>query len=246
MVRAAATDGDYRKAVALGEWALAIREKLTDLSGIFTTYRNYKVEDKGYAWWPGEVKQYRELAALIDGSRGELIRKLPLEWAFRRDPERKGLVVGYHTEPVDLAYWNAHQDQYDPESLKDYPADQWQTLRADLYAQAQGIRHPDGQSYVGDLWYRTDLELSADEVQGALHLRFPGLFNECWLYANGKEVGHRRQHKLYWANDYRFEWDLDLSGLLKAGKNRLALRCNCEHHFGGLFRRPFLYRAAGE
>jgi len=33
-----------------------------------------------------------------------------------------------------------------------------------------------------------------------------------------------------------------LAGKLKAGENTLALRCNCEHHFGGMFRRPFLYR----
>ncbi|SVD14821.1 uncharacterized protein METZ01_LOCUS367675, partial [marine metagenome] len=42
---------------------------------------------------------------------------------------------------------------------------------------------------------------------------------------------------------YRFEWDVDLTGKLKSGKNVLALVCKCEHHFGGMFRRPFLYRA---
>ncbi len=246
MVRAAATECDYAKAVAAGERALAVREQLTDMNGIFTTYRNYRVEDRGYAWWPGEVRQYRELLPLTDGTQGKLIAKLPLEWAFRRDPDRKGLESGYHAKPVDLSYWNAHQDEYTPDARKDYPSDKWEMLRTDLYAQAQGIRHPDRQSFIGDMWYRTDVELTADQARGNVHVRFPGLFNECRLYVNGQEVGYRKQGKMYWLNDYRFEWDVDLSGKLKPGTNTLALRCNCEHHFGGMFRRPFLYRPTGK
>ena len=115
-------------------------------------------------------------------------------------------------------------------------------LRSDFYAQAQGILHPDGQSFTGDLWYRCEVDLPAGESSTSLHLRFPGLFNECWLYVNGEEAGYRKQAKLWWFNDYRFEWDQDLTGKLKAGRNTVTLRCNCEHHFGGMFRRPFLYR----
>jgi len=242
MVRAAATDCDYAEAVAAGERALAVRERLTDMNGTFTTYRRYRVEDRGYAWWPGEVRQYRELLPLTNGTRGRLIAKLSLDWAFHRDPDRKGLARGYHTKPVDLSHWNEHKDEFDLDSLKDYPVDQWEVLRADLYAQAQGVRHPDRQSFLGDMWYRTDVELSADQARGNVHLRFPGVFNECWLYVNGREAGHREHGKLYWLNDYRFEWDVDLTGKLRAGMNTLTLRCNCQHHFGGMFRRPFLYR----
>ncbi len=242
MVRAAATDCDYANAVAAGERALAVREQLTDMNGTFTTYRRYKVEDRGYAWWPGEIRQYRELLPLTDGKQGKLIAKLPVDWAFHRDPDRKGLSRGYHTEPIDLSHWNVHKDEYDLDSLKDYPVDQWEMLRADLYSQAQGIRHPDRQSFLGDMWYRTEVQLTADQTRGAVHVRFPGLFNECWLYVNGREVAHREQGNLYWLNDYRFEWDVDLAGKLKSGENTLTLRCNCEHHFGGMFRRPFLYR----
>ena len=93
-------------------------------------------------------------------------------------------------------------------------------LRADLYAQAQGIRDPDRQSFTGDLWYRTDVDLTADQVKGKVHLLFPGLFNECWLYVNGTEVAHRQQGNIWWLNDYAFEWDVDLSGKLRAGRTR--------------------------
>ena len=48
---------------------------------------------------------------------------------------------------------------------------------------------------------------------------------------------------MWWVNDYRFEWDVDLTGKLKAGKNTIVLRLNNPHHMGGIWRRPFLYEA---
>ena len=238
MWRAAATDGDYAKAAAIGGKTLPIREKMTEMSGIFTTYR--KMGEHGTPWWPGEVKQYAKLATFTAGTNGTLIQKLPIDWAFRRDKARKGVEKKFGTQDVDLTYWNANKATLTPQTLKDYP-DEWEMLRSDLYVQAQGIRDPDRQSFTGDMWYRTDVELTADQLKGSVHLLFPGLFNECWLYVNGQEVGYRKQGKLWWLNDYAFEWDVDLTGKLKAGKNTIALRANCEHHFGGMFRRPFLY-----
>src|SRR5690606_24474735 len=98
----------------------------------------------------------RKLASFIDGSRGKLIAKLPLEWAFRRDPNDTGMVSGFAYNPIDLSYWSQHGKQLTPEQRKDYPTTQWEMLRTDLYAQAQGVLHPDWQSFTGYLWYRTD------------------------------------------------------------------------------------------
>jgi len=182
---------------------------------------------------------------VTNGNEGTLVARLPLEWAFRRDAENRGLNLGYAAKPIDLTYWKAHRDQVTPENRKDYP-DEWEMIRTDLYAQAQGIRHPDRQSFTGHMWYRTDVNMTDKQLEGPLHLRFPGLFNECWLYVNGKEVAHREQRNIWWYNNYRFEWDVDLTGHLKAGDNAIALRCNCEHHLGGMFRRPFLYRVEPE
>jgi len=243
MVKAAGTDIDYKKAVKLGEQALVIREKLTAMNGTFTTYKGMKVEDTGYAWWPGEVRQYRELEQWINGDKGELVVKLPLEWAFRRDPKNIGVKEQFAAGPVDLTFWKANRGTYTLDLLKDYPVSEWELLRTDLYMQAQGIRNPDRQSYTGYAWYRTEVDIPAEQADKNLHLRFPGLFNECWLYLNGEEIAHRTQNKLWWNNDYRFEWDVDLAGKLKQGKNILALRADSRHHFAGMFRRPFIYAA---
>lgn len=219
MVQAANTQADYQSAVAQGKRGLEIREQLTELNPTFTTYK--KIGESGYAWWPGEVQQYQELIPWTDGSKGTRIANLPLVWSFRTDPANQGLEQTWQTKAVDGS---------------------WRTLRTDLYAQAQGIVTEDYQSYSGHLWYDTQIELTAEQIQGPIHLRFPGIFNECWLYVDGIEVAHRPFKGLWWLNDYRFEWDVDLTCKLKPGKNRFTVRLYNPHHFGGLFRRPFLYR----
>src|SRR5581483_11689782 len=99
----------YKAAVAAGKRGLAAREKLTDMSGLFTTYR--KIGESGYAWWPGEVKQYRELLPLVDGTKGELVAKLPLVWSFRRDPKDAGVKAGWEKQEPDLKWWKGQKDR---------------------------------------------------------------------------------------------------------------------------------------
>ena len=239
MTRLAARECDYTTAAKHGDKALAQREKLTDMNGTFTTYRNYKVEHRGYAWWPGEVKQYKELAPLINGEKGQLLRKLPLDLPFRRDDDDSGLKKGYHTQKVDLSEWKAKKASLTLDNRKDW-GDAWEMVSSDLYPHAQGVRHPDRQSYTGHLWYRLDTDFGKSH-SSPIRLKFPGLFSECWLYVNGEEVAHRKIRPIWWYNDYRFEWEVDLAGKLKPGENQIALRVNNPHHFGGIFRRPFFY-----
>jgi len=116
-------------------------------------------------------------------------------------------------------------------------------VSSDQYLQAQGIVTGDYQSYTGHGWYQTEIELTPEQLQGKVMLKFPGVFNEFWLYVNGQEVLHRPFKGLWWLSDYRFEVDVDLSGKLKPGKNTIVMRHYNPHHFGGMFRRPFLYAA---
>ena len=240
MTQSAATDCDFAKAVAAGERGLAAREKLTELNGTFTTYK--KIGEHGYAWWPGEVQQFRELAPFTSGDKGALVAKTPVEWNFRRDPDNVGAKAGWQKQAPDLAAWDKLPQ---PVSFADRQANagQWERLRTDLYAQAQSVVTADYQSFTGQMWYQTDLTLDASQAQGPLHLKFPGMFNEAWLFINGEEVAHREFKGVWWMNDYRFEWDVDVAGKLKAGANSVVVRLNNPHHFGGIFRRPFVYRA---
>ncbi len=251
MVRAAGGDCDYAKAAVLGEKGLAAREGLTAMNNTFTTYqrKNSKsgMPETGPAWWPGEVQQYRDLQQYVDGSKGILIQKLPLEWAFHRDPKDLGLKDGWGLKAPELAFWKEKGANFTIDTRKDYPVTEWEMVRTDMYLQAQGIRNPDRQSYTGYGWYASEIELKPEQAKDAIRLMFPGLFNECWLYVNGKEAAHREKYNpIWWNNDYKFEWDVDLTGKLGSGKNLITLRIHNPHHFGGMFRRPFLYAPTGK
>ena len=249
MVRLAATEINFSAAVAAGKQGLAIRDELSEMNDTFTTYRlpkqpGPKIIENGPAWFPGEVQQYAELAKYTAGPKGQLVTKLPLEWAFRRDPHDTGLASHFAGQKPDLTYWLANMTNYKwAKNRKDYPTTEWETVRTDLYPQAQGILHPDWQAFTGYMWSKTQIDLQPDQMTGHLHVRFPGLFAETWLYVNGFLIAHRTQKGMWWNNDYAFEWDVDLTGKLHVGENDITLRTHCTHHIGGMFRRPFLYRA---
>lgn len=141
------------------------------------------------------------------------IRQSPVLWDYRPDPDDHGIWQDW-----------AGQD-----------GGQWTPIRSDLYLQAQ---KPETRPGFG--WFRWKVNLKAEELAG-LHLYCPGLFNESWLYVNGKLIEHRPQKDLWWLNDYSFSWDAPLRGL-HPGLNSLVLRSKVPLHFAGLFRPPFLYR----
>jgi Domain of unknown function (DUF4838) len=237
MVSAAAANIDFKEAVSAGERGLSAREALTQMNRAFTTTKL----EQGYAFWPGELKQYRELLKLVNGVKGRLLVALPLEWNFHRDPNGTGMTQDLLNGQIDLSFWRTHGSEFDVEARKDYPTDRWEVLRTDLYVQAQGVRAPDRQSYTGDLWYRVDVDLRPDEAAAGAHIMFPGLFNDCELYVNGVQAAQRGFKEPWWLSDYRFEWDVALNDRLHQGPNSITLRCHNHHHMGGMFRRPFLY-----
>ena len=208
MVREAASEVEYESARNHGERALAARLELAKMNPTFTT-RVVGVLPKGRtaarrgspARWSSTAPCY----ALTDGTKGTLVQKLPLEWAFRRDPHDTGVASGWaYKQPVDLTWWKAEPPG--PMGRAALPLSatdrhrlnpgHWELLRTDLYMQAQGVVSPDYHSYTGHAWYRTDFDLPA--AKGKTHVMFPGLFNECWLYVNGNLVAHRAYKEPWW------------------------------------------------
>ena len=188
----------------------------------FINYAAREINCKIVYYGPGLCGKTTNLQHIYDksnvGTKGKLIAKTPLEWAFRRDPNDTGLPGGWAYREPDLSWWKAQKDKTGTAVHQNNPG-HWEMLRTDLYAQAQGVITPDFHSYTGHAWYRTELDLKAADTQGKVHLMFPGLFNECWLYVNGYLVAHRPQKAMWWYNDYKFEWDVDVAGHLKPGKN---------------------------
>jgi hypothetical protein len=245
MVRAAWRDCDYARAGRIGRQALAARETMRKDGGLFVEapYLREAGGEKDPAWFPGEVKMTEDLAKLTDGTAGKLVAKLPLAWSFLRDPNDSGLPHGVARRPADLTYWKEHGRELTGFARRNYPPMTWEEVRADLYPQAQGILHPDGQAFTGYSWYKTDVDLKPEQLNRPVHIRFPGLFAQAWLYVNGRLVEHRPQQKeMYSENDYTFAWDVDVNGDLHPGRNDITLRSYNSQHVSGIFRRPFLYQ----
>ena len=118
----------------------------------------------------------------------------------------------------------------------------WLEVNASGMATVQASRFRRNRQSVLVTAYPDRIRSRGLPVEGTIHVRFPGLFNEAWLYVNGHLVAHREYKEPWWLSDYKFEWDVDLTGHLRAGANTVAVRVYNPHHFGGMFRRPFLYR----
>ncbi|HZG08110.1 MAG TPA: DUF4838 domain-containing protein [Allosphingosinicella sp.] len=243
MVTASARRADYSAAVAAGEQAIAARLELAQLNPIFTVRvvgAEAETAAGGAAWLEGEVQQYRELAQLTGGGRGRLAVKLPLVWSFRRGDS---VAPGWRYEGPA-----GPELPSDPHFATERPTERrgWIKVRSDLYLQAQGVHAENPVSALGSYWYQSTIQLNGEQAAEAHRLMFPGLFNEAWLFINGRLVAHRPFREPWWQSDYRFEWDVEISGRLQVGRNVIALRGFNPHHFAGVFRRPFLYAPVPE
>lgn len=171
-----------------------------------------KMGEKGAAWWPGEVELYRELAFQVASGRTLLA---PLEWSFALDPHDEGM-------------WRGWGDSM--------PAER-RTVTVDRYLQAQGVLMSNGRPYSGYGWYEFDIELESGQWKFVL----PGILGEAWLYFDGRLVGYREAHPLWWSSDYRFLWEVELPETSIKARHRITLRVPMTLHLSGVFRRPYFW-----
>jgi hypothetical protein len=236
MVTASARDADYASAAAAGEKALEAQRALRVMNPLFTSGL-VGGEEQGAAWLPGEVRQMAGLRSLTDGREGKLVARLPLYWDFKVErPLPEGWRYRGMEGPVPAKSELALEDPTGTNG--------WRPVRTDIYLQGQGVLAEDNQSHLGHYWYRTTFQMAGDASSRRVNLMLPGMFNEAWLFVNGTMVAHRTFTEPWWHSDYRFDWDVDVSRHLRAGRNDVAVRGFNPHHFGGLFRRPFLYMPA--
>lgn len=210
MTEAGAGQCDYSKAVEYGRKGLLSRESLTQMHGMFTTYK--KMPEKGPAWWPGEVELYESLARL------EKIAITPRQWTFRADPFDEGVWRGW-----------GFVDKFGD----------GRAIAVDRLVSGQDFHDVNFHNPGGYGWYTCQISLDS-EVAEDCQVIFPGVFNSCWLYINGQLVDWRTERAPWWLTDYSFTWKAKSSGALHKGLNTLTIRLEMNQHPSGLFRRPFL------
>jgi len=153
----------------------------------------------------------RKLAPWTDGPKGKLIAVLPTVASFRTDPASEGVVHRWYLPGRDTQGWR--------------------DLRMTSAWYNQGVVTPEGRRYEGLAWYRVNLRLRR-LPSGPARLLLPELKGSAaWVWANGQFAGMTE-------DSGEGILTVNLSGVLRQGENRLAIRVQGE---GGLTLPPLLF-----
>ena len=172
----------------------------------------------------GKLKQYLAKQAMIDGTRGELVAALPVEWEFTKDERDDGLTFQWYL-PGDHGQT-------------------WMPMKTTQSYEIQGLQDERLYGYNGFSWYRTTFDVPR-KFKGRRLVLFIGGYNDhAWVWCNGRLAGEAPFHE-YWQR-WRYPAEVDITDCVRYGKqNTLAIRVADEQNFGGIFRRCFVYAPVG-
>jgi len=167
----------------------------------------------------GRRLRYQQLAALTDGTKGTLVAALPLMTKFARDRFNEGVIGEWYATKFDDAKWGT-ENTFITWEAQDPPEDE------------------KGHDYDGYGWYRATVDIPAKFIGKPLFFHCGGAINEGWVWVNGQYAWHQ-PFKLWWLHPHDF--DVDVTRLVKPGKNTIAIRVWNNADIGGLYRRGFFY-----
>lgn len=207
---------DYKAAAAAAERMTQAKRRLQETYSFFI-----HVYDKKPRWYYADARKlkFEEWAAKMDGTTGELVAVLPERAKFRRDPFNEGVIAQWYLPDVDDASWE-ERDTYL------------------LWDQQEPFLNEAGRDYDGHGWYRATFDMPERFAGRRVVFRCGGVINEGWVWINGKYAGHQ-PHKAWWGAGHDFE--LDVSAMVKPGRNTIAIRVYNSAEHGGLYRRGFFY-----
>jgi len=211
---------DWAAAAAAAERMVELKAEIHAIYPFFISPEHREQPRAFFA--EGLAKRFRDLAALTQGEKGNLLAELPREMRFRRDPFNEGVIERWYRKDLDDSDWEKRDTFY-------------------LLEQQEEPLNERGNHYSGFVWYRTEFDLPADAKIETARLLMLGLINEGWIWVNGEYVGHRP-----WAAWWRLVLhpaDFEIADKLRPGeKNTIAIRVlNDPDEMGGLYRRGFVY-----
>jgi len=208
---------DYGKAAACATRMLAARTKLNEIS-VFLIGKMAQ-SNKWGMFTLGRKLKYEELAAKTNGKMGEKVAALPLEARFRRDPFNVGITSEWYQPDLDDRDWGTKNTFYTWDA-QDEPEDAV------------------GHDYDGHGWYRTTIQIPRRYKDKPVRFYCGGAINEAWVWINGEYAGHK-PHAIWWMGQNEFE--LDVTQLVRPGKNTIAIRVWNDTEIGGLLNRGFFW-----
>lgn len=170
----------------------------------------------------GRVTQNEELAAMTDGSKGDLVALLADKWTFRTDPHDEGMIYEWYARDLDTRKWG--------------------TIRTTRTWDLQGLEDKAGHMYDGLGWYRTHMTVPARFAGKKIFLHFSGRFGKMLIWVNGRFAAYRTYPKFRWVKTPDGYYEIDVSDLVTPGKqNVIAIRVDNSRKTGGIYRRVFAW-----
>ena len=223
---------DYDLAIKLADRMLSIEKKIYELSPVHFPQSDYKYDRNprnglfgANRSSLGKRKQYVNLKALRDGSKGTLAVDFPRIWKFKTDRLSLGIPDEWFRKNHDISTW------------KD--------IKVPCPVEYQGYLNDPGQMvpYMGQMFYAVDFYLPEKFDPDKLTLLVGGINNEAWIWFNGRIAAYQPFHN--WWNYRNYTWTKDIPpGVLKHGMNRIVIRVISSDFDGysGIFRNLFLYQ----
>ena len=223
---------DYAKAAKLAEKMQAFEKQIYELSPSHFNPSDYRMDSRpAYGLFganrssKGKQKQYVNINALRDGTKGTLAVDFPRKWKFRTDPLGLGITDEWFRHDLDISKWD--------------------DIKVPMPIEFQGYftSRKNMIPYMGEMFYAVDFDLPAKFDPDKLALFVGGINNEAWIWFNGQMAAYQPAHA-WWAR-YNYTWTKDLApGLLKRGRNRIVVRVisNEKGGYSGIFRNLFLYQ----
>ena len=164
----------------------------------------------GYCCWRESEKWPREIAKQM----AKDTVSLPIDWAFRTDPDKTGEAKGWATAGFDES--------------------KWEKIPTDRPWDESGYAKFDGYG-----WYRLRVNLPA-KLPGEPVLMVGSADEACDVWINGEKVLHRPYPFEGNANSWNEAFNVPFGKTARPGENVIAIRVEDKNGQGGLTKRCFL------
>ncbi|NQU09395.1 DUF4838 domain-containing protein [bacterium] len=218
-MEAAEMNLDYAAAIKAAERMDAAQQKLHAIYPFFISETFPDTPTPPSFIVRGRLIRSKELLAKTNGEKGRLVAPLPLEMKFVRDRFNEGVIGEWYAPGFDDRQWPT-KNTFFTWDAQDEPEDDR------------------GHDYNGYGWYRGTFQVPGTFKNQPVKFHCGGALNEAWIWVNGQYAGHS-EHKIWWWHPHDFE--IDVTALVKPGKNTIAIRVWNKAELGGLFRRGFLW-----
>jgi len=208
---------DYKRAKQSATKMIEAQKKLNEISEFLIGKGGFTNQWECYT--KGREIRLGKLDQLTDGESGILVAPVPVEAKFKRDKFNEGIIKQWYLPEFNDKGWETKNTFY-------------------LWDQQDVPEDSVGHDYDGYGWYRFWVDIPSKWIGKPINFYCGGVINEGWVWVNGEYAGHK-SHRIWWMGEHDF--NLDITKLVKPGKNLITIRVLNDAEIGGMYRRGFIW-----